>query len=1328
MFSVLSSYLPLDRVASLIEGKTLPTQTSGAALFADISGFTPLTEALVNRLGPKRGAEALTHQLNLIYDVLVNRVHEFGGHVLTFSGDAMTCWFDQHPPNWAGMAYPASPIERAVWCGLHMQTDMRAFTQVNVPPDLFVQLGMKVAIAAGPAQRFAVGNPKIQRIDVLAGATLQHMAAVEHLAERGEVLIAAEAAALAAPHLPAHLQPQVWRQSDEVKAGVLPSLPTPLTPNTALTPSLAPNADQIDLLKQWILPPIVNRLLSGAAHYLAEMRPACILFLRFTGIDYDHDPAAADKLDQYIRWVQQILSRYNAFVLQLTVGDKGSYLYSAFGAPIAHDDDAERAIWAALELQAAPPTLAYISAPQIGISQGRIYAGAYGGNTRKTYGVLGDEVNLAARLMAKAAMGQILISQRLQQALRKPDAPNRNATYALTALGSINVKGKKEPIDIWEVHTASAALPPQRPSLTDPLPIGDIGRHNELAQLQAYHHLAQHSGQVLLIEGAAGVGKNTLLRHFSAKVAANNTAPSPLVQLSGTCPGVGQDSAYAPWRDMLLAWLGLAPHLPAASLAAQLDDYVRQHHPNWLTHLPLLGDLLSLPIADNEITRHYDPQVRQRALFNFVGEWLKQLASHSPPAQPLQLVIHHAHHLDDASAQLLQTVARIAPSLPLLLIVSARPMHPLPTWAQKLQTLPHVHRLTLGAFDLAHCGTLCAQQLGDACSSVLVDFIFKRTQGNAFYIRELLDVLLQTHSIALNNRVWQLLPAAHGLPLPDSIQGMILARVDRTPEHGKATLKNASAIGFQFEHLVLSALHPPNQPDIEAQLADLTAQDFIRPSLQPDYAHFRDAVTHEVIYETLLEFQQRQLHFNIGRVLVQYRPTDLERLAHHTFLGQDWSFALHYQTQAGEQAKRRFLNQRAIGYFERALHCAAQLMPYANSDEIAVTSLHLRLNLGELCVSTSQYDAAAEHLHHALALAQIHGDLEAETRACRWLARLCELRGDYAQNLAWFERGLALAQTSIQPSLGLRLEMAELLLQAAMIYLRQGQQAKVAEICAQALTTAQQLAPYADAAASTDQHPSATIARTYNLLGHVDLALGKATSAVQHFQHSLQLYQSISHLSGQALSLNQLARAYIALGQREASIAPAQQARALFVQLGDDYHGALVDNNLGEVARTLNRPDEAIEAYQKALRTMQQIGASQWVVGALHNNIGAALIQKREIALARDHLNTAQGIFAEANLRDFLPELWRLFADASLTAGEWQRAISEAEQGLIYARDLQQRAEEAHILRILGEAWLKLGDIAQAKSLLGLSHAAHHEVGNAAEAARVLARGLEIGD
>ena len=143
---------------------------------------------------------------------------------------------------------------------------------------------------------------------------------------------------------------------------------------------------------------------------------------------------------------------------------------------------------------------------------------------------------------------------------------------------------------------------------------------------------------------------------------------------------------------------------------------------------------------------------------------------------------------------------------------------------------------------------------------------------------------------------------------------------------------------------------------------------------------------------------------------------------------------------------------------------------------------------------------------------------------------------------------------------------------------------------------------------------------------------------------------------------------------------------------------------------------------------MQQIGASQWVVGALHNNIGAALIQKREIALAREHLTTAQGIFDEANLRDFLPELWRLFADASLTAGEWQRAISEAEQGLTHARDLHQRAEEAHILRILGEAWLKLGDMAQAKTLLGLSHVAHHEVGNAAEAARVLARGLEIGD
>src|SRR5579859_4675235 len=172
-----SVYIPMDRRHALARGESLADRTDGTALFADISGFTPLTEGLVRALGPQRGTEELTRWLNDVYEGLIPEVHRHGGSVIGFAGDSITCWFDQDD----GL--------RATACGLAMQTAMRRFAFVPILPGETVALTAKVAVATGPARRFAVGDPEIQRIDVVAGATLDRMAAAEHLAAKGEVVV-----------------------------------------------------------------------------------------------------------------------------------------------------------------------------------------------------------------------------------------------------------------------------------------------------------------------------------------------------------------------------------------------------------------------------------------------------------------------------------------------------------------------------------------------------------------------------------------------------------------------------------------------------------------------------------------------------------------------------------------------------------------------------------------------------------------------------------------------------------------------------------------------------------------------------------------------------------------------------------------------------------------------------------------------------------------------------------------------------------------------------------------------------------------------------------
>jgi class 3 adenylate cyclase len=263
-------YVPMDRRHALARGAALPNRTTGAALFADISGFTPLTEALLRELGPQRGAEELTRYLNLVYDAVIEEVHRFGGSVIAFAGDAITCWFDGD----AG--------RRAVACALAMQAAMAQFSAVSTPGGASVALAMKTAIAAGPVRRFLVGDPALRVLDALAGATLARLATAEHLAQRGETVVDGDLL----PQLAGIATTGDLRidgatgQHVCVVTGLEQSVPpAPWAP-------LAGGALKDEEVRPWLLPQVYARLRQGMGDFLAELRSTVALFVRFGGIDY----------------------------------------------------------------------------------------------------------------------------------------------------------------------------------------------------------------------------------------------------------------------------------------------------------------------------------------------------------------------------------------------------------------------------------------------------------------------------------------------------------------------------------------------------------------------------------------------------------------------------------------------------------------------------------------------------------------------------------------------------------------------------------------------------------------------------------------------------------------------------------------------------------------------------------------------------------------------------------------------------------------------------------------------------------------------------------
>lgn len=1281
----LYAFIPMDRRLAMARGESLPDRTHGAVLFADISGFTPLTAALAQELGVQRGAEEVLNQINPVYEALIAELHRYGGSVMGFAGDSITCWLD------------GDNGHRAVACALAMQSAMRPFATVHTPAGTPITLAIKVAVAVGPARRFIVGRPDIQLIDVLAGLTLDHVAGAEKHADKGEVVLHESAVE---PLLPL-LQVAEWR-ADAEGAGRY-AVVTELVeyPSESPHPPMPPGGLTEEQTKPWALPPVYERLRSGS-RFLAELRPSVAMFLRFTGIDYDNDEDAGAKLDRYVQWQQEVLAKQEGYLIQLTIGDKGSYMYASFGAPVAHDDDAERAVAAALELRDMPAEFDYLQPVQIGLSSGRVWAGECGAGIRHTYGVMGNEVNMAARLMGKASPDQIIVRSRIAEATAH--------SYAYNSLGLMSVKGGAEPIPVAELLGKVAGQAGQTSQYDAPL----VGREPEQEQLARFlDRSLAGQGQLLQISGPAGIGKSHLAAEFRQRAAANGFQVA-----AAASQRITQSSAYHPWQQILRQILGLG----AGPASDQLSDDFQQEqslllentltsmNPNWAIRLPLLGDILGLPIPDNPTTAAFEPKQRQEALAAYVIEIISSWSR----SQPLLLVIDNAHWMDEASQALLDSVARETDDMPIVILLVARPeLEDGGGALSRLGANPRLSLIELGDLSLEAVGSQLNDLLHGQVSLLAKLLIHAKSQGNPFFVRELVDSLRESqqlvpspngwvlseslidslraaNALVYEGGVWVVAPTADlksiSLGIPDSVHGVILARIDRLPEAHKPTLKVASVIGFSFELGLVAQVHPARLADdvLLAQVELLDRRDFVLRDYELERSgrtlaySFRQQATQEVSYETLLYTQRRELHCALAATLQQESPEATEQIAYHAYLGEDWRLALRYQLLAGRRAKALFANLQSIDHYSKALTSASRLP----AEDTLTERQEIYAALGELQLNTGQIEPATENLQRALKLALELNNPDAEADACRWIARSYEMRGDYASALEWIDNGLgALGERLVPASLEMRLISG--LINTRQGNYREGRQQALASLLA-----------------ASELRATAIVARSHSLIGHLDRLRGNTDSALDHLQEALALYQKAENLSGQATVLNLLANLYFDSGLWGKAEEFYRQAGQIFSQLGDAYNRSFVDNNRGGIALNQGRQAEALEFYERALQTQERIGKSPYVVGLLHMNLGATQVKRGELEDAFHHLQTSKSLFDQAQARDFLPELYRRFAEAHMAQAELDLAREQIALAQDTAAELSMKNESGHALRVVGKIEFQAGNITEARRAL----------------------------
>jgi adenylate cyclase len=1233
MVQGLSAYIPEDRRHAMARGEALPDRTTGSALFADLSGFTPMTEALTRVYGPHRGAEELTRQLGFVFGALIDQVALHRGSVIGFSGDAITCWFDGDDD---GL--------RATAASLAMQGAMERFAAIPLAGGEVASLRVKTAVVVGPVRRFLVGDPDVQLIDAVAGDALDELAEAERLAESGEVVVSDRVAGPGSP-----LTVAAWRVGPEGgrRFAVVEALgiDVPEEPWPELDPDAISPAD----LGSWVLPGVYERLQQGLDAFLADFRPAAALFLSFHGIDYDGDDDAGAKLDRFVRWVQSRIAAYEGSLIQLTIGDKGSsYLYASFGAPIAHDDDAARAVAVALEIQALAPGLEHIRDVRIGVTHGQMYAGAYGSPRRKTYGVLGAKTNLSARLMGKAQPGQILCDGEVVR--------RASRAFSFTPLGTIRVKGKEEEVPI---ASPSGRIVASRGSEASDGAGPLIGRGGDLEAFDAtLDALARGAGRVSFLEGEAGIGKTTLVRAVVQR--ARDRGMQVLV---GAGSSGAQQLPYHAWCDVFTALLGLSEVGDDTGRQTRALDAVADMAPELVDLAPLLNDLLPLGLGETPVTSSLERVARQEALGSLLVALVRSAADHAP----LTILLEDAHWLDSLSWELAERVARslLTDSSPLWLLIVHRPLedhHVGSRAASALHALPQSDTITLGPLVDGDLIDLVIARLGVTAGGVppeVAAIVRDRANGNPFIAEELIQTLRDQGMISLDTTGdhvrCRVAPALAGgqFSLPDTLQGLILSRIDRLPADRQLVLKVASVIGrlFTMSPLrdTLGHLGWAARSIRPALLRELTRRGFVLPEgLEPELRYlFRHVITHEIVYQTLLFAQRRQVHQALAEWYERTYPE----------IGRDLAPVLaHHWGHAAEESENPTVLEKAATYLMRAGGHADQLAAYPEA--------------------IAAYDRALELLPTADRWAPLRAKLAVQLGAVR------ERLGEYARARADFDTGLALARVAGDPMIE-----AQALDGLGLIARRKGDYAEAEVLGKDALAIA------------TAQGNRAGSARAWVQLGTLAAYQSHFDVAIERLEAALPLYEELGDRNGLAACVNSLGVVATLQDDFAAAAGYFERALALARELGDREGVGMFLSNLGVIAENREDYEAATRYYQEGLQIGREINARQLVISVTLGlgDVAAATDQRVEAFIEYDE--ALHGALEIGALPQALLALCGL-AVLDRRAGRYERSAERL--GLVLAHpainsEVEPRAKDAvealrgHLTAVALEAALARG-------------------------------------
>lgn len=1192
----------------------------GVFLFGDVSGFTPLSEQL-KPLG-KAGAEKITSIINSLFSELVSILFDHGGVLLKFGGDALLGLFPAETDEQMKMG-----ALRASQAALAMQECMKQdkFAAIETPAETRA-LTIKCGISSGPYFAAHIGTAT-KMAYVTTGHTVNLAEQAEGHAHPGEVAMTQDAFDLVAEQIEAG---PVNKEPDENFHRLIHVAPLEGSserliinepPEGALDAQITYLVNRMDLLAPYLSGELIGKITEDpkTVSIQPDHRPVTVMFANYVGISdliEDMGDSRPDliiqQLNDYFVHMANIVDKYEGTLARMDQYAVGDRLVIFFGAPKAHEDDPQRAIYTALDMQDAvrkhfaalqTPSGIYRFRQRIGINSGHLFAGNAGApNLRQEYTLMGDDINMAARLMSKASWQEIFTSDKTQKLV----APY----FELADKGELKVKGKEILIPTYQVIG-------RRTEVSDGLGLAGplIGRGTEMATLQSCGQgLLGGRGQIVTIIADSGLGKSRLVRELKNWLM-DQTEPADIYWLEGQALSFGEQMSYWLAAQILHGALQLPPDSNDDDVLFTLWERGEEMLGKNTAReaIPFLAHLLGLELEGEwaQWVKELDPKVRQKQIFWAAREFFTALSLE----RPIVIVLDDAHWADEASLALFEDLLEISVQGPLMFVMAFRPRRDKGCWALRDKAArDYHHRYTevepaaLSPEDSLEM--LSALLPGAELSAAVQEEIFIKATGNPFYLEEVVRSLIEQGAVEPvpdDPDCWQMTDDIDTIRVPDTLQGAIVARIDRLTEDARQALQMAAVIGRRFQMEVMRNLSE-TEMEMRVWLAQLESSDMIKPAeaQTSDSAlyFFPDALVQEVAYENLLVQRRQEFHRQVGETLEDILGEDAiwrecELLAYHFRNSDQPERAINYLAMAALKAQETFANETAIQNYTYLINLLEETRAGwerlfdALSERQAVHSL------------VGNQPARKDDLEMMLEMAEAHDDQQRYSDALNGLADLYQWSGDYIE-----------ARETAQQALDIKLELGDLAGQAEATHTL-----GVLGYYAGEYDTARPLLEKARDLRRMTNNPSGEAWSTM-YLGMIHFVEGNYSDARQLHQTAFEIAQSRQDTFQIGIHLTNAARVSMRLGHYEDALKQFTEGLEMKRRTGDRMGQGFNLFGMGQVYTNMQAYDEAAAAFTESLEIRRAINDERGVSYCLYG-LGVMYLHRGNLEQAEQYLRDA---------------------------------------------------------------------------------------------------------